>query len=289
MRSLGKSLTAAAVAAALLSSTGIGTADAQPYSSNPNQPPPVIAGTGGPYAPPVYYYQPPANTYTPAPPPYIAPIPRRPAPRVAQYHPQIRRIAAGTPDQLVAAPAPATPAKSLEIRSEIEKSWAQLRDVLKFADQLPERVKAVMNKTPQDMQAEIAAISAEINSKSSIFAENGALFTSLTAFRQKAVENRQRVEGRKDLDAADRDIALESWDSAIRELDAALGTMKGVRERLQILGQRARQKQAGLAEILLAGQAEALAKSINAWLTELDAAIRELHGTFDATIGAKSS
>ena len=108
------------------------------------------------------------------------------------------------------------------------------------------------------------------------------MFTSISELLGDAQTNRKRVAEHADLDEGDRNQSLELWDSAISNAGAGLAMIKKIQTRLQTFAQRCRQKKAGLAEIWLAGKYNDITKAVNAWLTEVEAAVRDMHEQLDS-------
>jgi len=132
------------------------------------------------------------------------------------------------------------------------------------------------------MEQGVDKIVTDIDGLTRALADNAALPTTVKELITKAEKKKQEVSARTDLDETDKAIALGLWDSAFHGANTASDQMKTLHTRLEALGQRARQKKAGLVAIVEAGEHDAVVKSLNAWLADLTTAVQQMHEVLDS-------
>ena len=178
-----------------------------------------------------------------------------------------------------AGPAQYTPPTPPAVRPELDGVFAKLNDQLKAADDLVKGLRGTANKTTGDTQRDVLSAAGSLSQLVDRLGPNGDIATTLDDVSQAAAIHQKRVMNAPEgsIEEQDRTDALTAWERVTKEVDTARTTMSTMRTKLSAVLERLRKRQAGISELLLAGQYEQAVKSLNAWLTDLQTTVDGLH------------
>ena len=163
--------------------------------------------------------------------------------------------------------------------TQIKDVFNQMKGNVEYLDKLLAYLKALAEKKPSDIAAEVKSAAANMSILADRMTANGDVGKQLVGIRTAAALHEKRVQEMPQgaIAEEDRTRIVTAWQHIIQEADKATASMGDVHNRIMDVLTELRMKQAAVGELLLAGQYEAAMETFEKWLADLQTTVNSLH------------